>query len=81
MELIKIQDILSDYFNDELGIAIEDVYQDLFKSGAVDSFNLIQIFQFIEDRFGVEIDMEELEISNFKSINSIANQISAWLKK
>lgn len=43
---------------------------DLFESGIVNSLFAVQLTMFIEKTFGIEILAEDLEISNFRSLNA-----------
>lgn len=73
-----IEERLVIYIRDELQVDIKDRNQDLVKEGAIDSFNMIQLLQFIEDSFKVSIDIEELDLDSFKSVKSIAEKINEW---
>ena len=43
----------------------------LFESGIIDSLGLIKLIAFIEEKFNVSIDMSEIMIENFKTVNDI----------
>jgi methoxymalonate biosynthesis acyl carrier protein len=43
---------------------------DLFESGLVNSLFAIQLMTFIEKTFGIEVDAEDLDIQNFRSLNA-----------
>jgi acyl carrier protein len=43
---------------------------DLFESGIVNSLFAVQLMTFIERTFAIEMGMDDLEIYNFKSLNS-----------
>ena len=43
---------------------------DLFESGLVNSLFAIQLMTFIEKTFGVEVDADDLDIKNFRSIEA-----------
>lgn len=43
----------------------------LLGHGVIDSLQLLQLTQFIEDRFGVIIDDEDLVMDNFRTIGHI----------
>jgi len=43
---------------------------DLFESGLVNSLFAIQLMTFIEKTFGVEVDAEDLDIKNFRSLEA-----------
>ncbi len=43
----------------------------LIDNGVLDSFDIISIVQAIDDTFGVEIDVEDLEPDNFNSYEAM----------
>lgn len=43
---------------------------DLFESGLVNSLFAIQLMTFIEKTFGVEVEADDLDIKNFRSLNA-----------
>lgn len=48
----------------------------LISSGLVDSFNLVDLALFVEDRYGVRLDDSELSASIFDTIDQLADLIS-----
>jgi len=53
-------------------IAITDLDDDdnLFESGIVNSLFAVQLMTFIEKTFAIEVEMDDLDIENFKSLNA-----------
>jgi acyl carrier protein len=47
-------------------------HEALISSGLVDSFNLMDLALFVEDRFGVRIDDTELNAETFDSLAQLA---------
>ena len=43
---------------------------DLFESGIVNSLFAVQLMTFIEKTFAIEVEMDDLDIENFKSLNA-----------
>jgi methoxymalonate biosynthesis acyl carrier protein len=43
---------------------------DLFESGLVNSLFAIQLMTFIEKTFAVEVDADDLDIKNFRSVSA-----------
>jgi acyl carrier protein len=43
---------------------------DLFKSGIANSLFAVQLMTFIEKTFAIEVDMNDLDIENFKSLSA-----------
>ncbi len=48
----------------------------LLSSGLIDSFHLVDLGMFVEDKFGVRIDDAELNASSFDNLN----QLTAFIK-
>jgi len=44
--------------------------EDLFATGIVNSLFAVQLVTFIEKTFGLEVEAEDLEIRNFRSLNA-----------
>ena len=42
----------------------------LFESGIVNSLFAVQLMTFVEKTFGIEVDMDDLDIENFKSLDA-----------
>jgi methoxymalonate biosynthesis acyl carrier protein len=42
----------------------------LFESGIVNSLFAVQLMTFIEKTFAMEVEMDDLDIENFKSLNA-----------
>ena len=49
--------------------------EDIFASGFVNSMFAMQLVQFIEHQFGFEIESEDLELDNFRSIEAMTRFI------
>jgi len=63
--------------NDQLLVEVSSPEDDLLASGILDSLTLVQLLFDLERRFGVTIPLEQLEIDDFRSINSIASLVHA----
>ncbi len=48
----------------------------LLSSGLIDSFHLVDLGMFVEDKFGVRIDDAELNAASFDNLN----QLTAFIK-
>ncbi len=49
---------------------------DIFSSGFVSSLVAIQLVAFLEKEFNIVIDNEDLDLDNFKSIQSISQMVT-----
>jgi D-alanine--poly(phosphoribitol) ligase subunit 2 len=51
---------------------------DLFATGLVDSIGLVELILELEDRFGVSLPMENLEIDDLRTVRRIAELITRF---
>jgi len=49
---------------------------DLMESGLLDSLTLVELMSSLEERFGVRISFDEVEIDNFRSVRRIAEFVN-----
>jgi acyl carrier protein len=50
--------------------------EDLFAAGIVDSFGFMRLLQFFGDKFGVQVEMKDIEMATFDTVNKAA----AWIR-
>ncbi len=50
---------------------------DLLVMGIIDSLALVELFLRIEQAFGVQVSVDDLELDNFRSIESIARFVAS----
>jgi len=48
-----------------------DVNEDLFAANYVNSLLAMQLVQFVEAEFGIQIDNDDLQLDNFRSVRAI----------
>jgi acyl carrier protein len=63
---------------EKLMLEVNSPEEDLLSSGAIDSLSLIQLLVNLEEYFGVRIPLDELEIEDLRSIQSIARLIEDY---
>src|SRR5438270_2719108 len=68
---------IQELFADKLLVEVESLDTDLLEAGLLDSLALIQLLVQLEERFGVKIAVDELEIDDFRSIGSIARLVAS----
>jgi methoxymalonate biosynthesis acyl carrier protein len=68
---------IAQLINDQLLVEVSSPDDDLLATGVLDSLTLVQLLFDLERRFGVTIPLEELEIDDFRSVNSIARLVQA----
>jgi len=49
--------------------------EDLLASGLLDSLSLIQLLTNLEEHFGIRVPLEDLQIDDIRSINSLARLV------
>lgn len=64
-------------FRTVLNVEIEDPDQDVIDSGMLDSLGLIELLVEVEREFGVQLDLEELDIDDFRTSRRIAGVVSS----
>ena len=65
-------EILINYIRSEMGYnekLTPDI--DLLKKGVLDSFSIVQLAMFIQDRFKIELEAEDLVRANFAKLSSM----------
>ena len=62
-----------------VGLILEHVYievssheEDLFESGLLDSFDLVELLHQLEEEFAVPIPIQEIDFDNFRTVSQIA---------
>ncbi|HCF52021.1 MAG TPA: acyl carrier protein, partial [Bacillus sp. (in: Bacteria)] len=48
---------------------------EIFEEGLVNSLFAIQLMTFLEKEFAIKVTMDDLDMDNYKSVNSIGNFI------
>lgn len=59
------------FFRDTMKLGEIDETQDLVDDGIVDSLVLVELLFFLEQRFGVRVDVSTLELNNFRTLPAI----------
>ena len=60
---------------ERLMVIVSSADIDLFETGLVDSIGLVELILALEDRFGISLPMENLEIDDLRSVDRIAGLI------
>lgn len=72
-----MKDIIRNYI--ELNTGVKDISNEveIFNEGIVNSLFAIELMIFIEKEFNIKVNVEDLDLDHFKSINSISEFIEA----
>jgi len=54
---------------------------DLFNSSIIDSFNMIEIIEHLEERFVIGFAMEDLTLQNFGTIAAISTTVQNYMAR
>jgi acyl carrier protein len=77
MEQAEIQTKVKAEIEALAGCEIADPTIKIFKSGVLDSLNILNIIVFIENEFGIKIDPFDISLDSLGSIESICSYIVA----
>ena len=67
-----LHDQLTELFRDKLHLDVPSPDTDLIEAGLLDSLQFVQLVVHLEEDFGTQVSMDDLEIDHFRSIDSIA---------
>lgn len=63
-------------FLEQMQFDVPSVEEDLFDSGVVDSLSFVELLVHLEEEFGRRIDIEELDLDDFRTVAKIARVLS-----
>ena len=76
---MNINSVIEQFITDELimpdGRRTISPDESLISSGVIDSLGILRIIAFIEERFGISVDDEEVIPTNFETINTIRSLV------
>ncbi|HEV2751588.1 MAG TPA: acyl carrier protein [Gemmatimonadales bacterium] len=68
---------LTALFADNLRVEVPSPETDLLQTGLLDSLGVVELLVQLEQRFGVRIDTDDLEVDHFRSLAAIAAFVTA----
>jgi D-alanine--poly(phosphoribitol) ligase subunit 2 len=74
----SVLDRISALFLRHLSIEVPSEDVDLLDTGVLDSLTLVQLLLHIEEDFGVQISVEDVQIDNFRSLSRITELILSY---
>lgn len=81
---MNVNSIIEQFITDELimpdGRRTISPDESLISRGVIDSLGLLRVIAFVEERFNIKVDDEEVIPTNFETINVIRNLIESKLK-
>ena len=77
MNLALALDEIYEYVRDELNDGIEfDKDANLIHQGLIDSMGVMKLSTFLEKRFGIEIELEDITAENFETLEQVSRLIT-----
>ena len=73
------KDQIKEYLLENTGLSNLENDFDIFESGIVNSLFSIQLMTYLEKKFDIKITMNDLDMLNFSTINSIDTFVSSKL--
>jgi D-alanine--poly(phosphoribitol) ligase subunit 2 len=70
-------DDITDLFSARLGLDIPSTDTDLFEAGVVDSMSFVELLLQIETKFGIPMNLGDIEFENFRTVAKIADFIAS----
>ena len=74
--LDKLQQEITDIVAGRFETKLDSLDVDLLESGIVDSVRIVELVLEIEQRFGVSLPFETLEIEDFRTVPRLAERIA-----
>jgi D-alanine--poly(phosphoribitol) ligase subunit 2 len=75
-KLDQLQQQITAIFAERFETNLESDDVDLLETGLVDSVRIVELVLEIEQRFGVSLPFEELEIEDFRTVPRLAERIA-----
>jgi len=68
----RVANEVAEIFSQGLHIEVPSHDFDLFTTGMLDSLQLVELIFQLEEQFGIQISLAEIDLQNFRSIDCIA---------
>lgn len=63
--------------SDKIHVEVPSVDTDLMETGLLDSLTLVELMASLEEKFGISISFDDIELDNFRSVERIADFVVA----
>jgi acyl carrier protein len=63
-------------FAEQLEVEVPSASTDLIDAGLLDSLKFVELLLYLEQKFGVYVDLNELELDHFRSVQGIAELVA-----
>jgi D-alanine--poly(phosphoribitol) ligase subunit 2 len=72
----QLKQQIIEIFNERFETRLDSDEVDLLETGLVDSVRIVELVLAIEQRFGISLPFEELEIDDFRSVPKLVERIA-----
>lgn len=78
---VEVRPIITDYIKSEFAANsdVEIATANLLEEEIIDSLGIFTLVSFIEDKFGVTVDPEEVNLDNFETIDAVTKLVEGKL--
>jgi len=76
IDTLALQQQVTALFAEKLNLDVASAETDLIETGLLDSLALVELLAQLEESFDVSISTDDLELENFRSIDSIARFVA-----
>ena len=77
MSETDIQQTIFQFFRDQFDVELPSASTDLIEAGILDSLMLVELVVYIENQFSVTTELDDLEMENFVTVDSMARFVAA----
>jgi acyl carrier protein len=72
----SLHDRIGQLFEDSLNIELPSVEADLIEEGLLDSLLLVELLVGLEDTFGINVNIVDLDIEDFRTVRRIGRLVA-----
>jgi acyl carrier protein len=78
---VDVRPIITDYIKTEFagGSDVDIATANLLEEEIIDSLGIFTLVSFIEDKFGVSVDPEEVNLDNFETVDAVTKLVEGKL--
>lgn len=73
--MTDVRERLTAFLRETLRIEVVATDEDLLETGRLDSLGLVELLYFLEQQFGVSIDVGALELEDLRSVDAISRLV------
>jgi acyl carrier protein len=78
---VEVRPIITEYIKNEFASnsTVDLATANLLEEEIIDSLGIFTLVSFIEDKFGVSVDPEEVNLENFETVDAVTKLVEAKL--